>query len=122
MGNNQLEASIVLKNIKPVKAILTKRVSPEEWDARKEELTFIPAGTIVVELPDFAIRKIEGLRSIEPTRLNYLVNLLVKDYLATPLTVVGHAKTDLRPLCLDINGEGVPSDLPLVPIALLGEE
>lgn len=87
---------------------LTRKVGPDEWGQRDKELTFIPAGSVVLEIDHsvFARSDIE-LETVD-------TNALVKRGLARMYFVAGHAGTDQRPLCRPIGQEGGEWDLDLL--------
>lgn len=93
----------------------------DEWDHRDQDATFIPVGSLVLEVDDNVIASPNvNLEIADP---NYLLDLTV----ARLYLVEGHAQTDLRPLCRPIGGIGEEAatygfDLPLVPLILGGGE
>ena len=116
-----------------VKVTLAKRINREDWDARNKKSSRIAVGSIVVELSSELAKAIE-FGDLELNDLD--LDFALKTRGVLPYIVVDHSKTDGRPDCLliqysDDQGLGslgardenfIACDLPLVPIALLGEE
>lgn len=99
--------SVLEKELR-VPVILTRRVSPDEWNSRDEKATFIPDGCIILEVDDKALARPDiYLETVNP---NYLLELK----LARAYFVAGHAGTDRRPLCRPIGQEEGEWDLDLL--------
>lgn len=118
----------------PANVILAKRINSRDWDARDILSSRILAGSIIIELTSKLVEALES-GHLKPKDLDLDSALKIREALA--YVVVDHSKTDGRPDCLllkyKLDDQGLvglvgpneyllPSDLPLVPIALLGEE
>lgn len=105
-------------------SILMKRVSPEDWETRDKISSYISIGSVVIELPRGLAALLEsGSLDLK----DFDLCLALKTLGVRPYVVVAHSKTDGRPDCLsfcsDRFSDGfIAGDLPLIPIALLGEE
>lgn len=125
MHKNRAEVPIIAM------VTLTKRLNHEDWDARDKKSSRIADGSIIVELSSELANALEfGDLNLKDFDLDFAL----KTHGVLPYVVVDHSKTDGRPNCLllqYLNDQSleslsaqdenfITSDLPLVPIALIG--